>query len=111
MKDDLLYLGHIRDAILTIAEYTSEGREAFFHDKKTQDAVVRNIEVIGEAAKNMSDTLKSKYSHVAWREITGMRDKVIHDYAGVDLKLVWDVIENNLPSLLKTIEKMIEELG
>lgn len=107
MKDDRLYLGHIRDAIVRIQRYTQDGRDVFFSQEETQDAVVRNLEIIGEATKKMSESTKSRAPEVPWREIAGMRDKVIHDYAGVRLDLVWEVVERNLPPLLHATERLL----
>ena len=80
MKDDRIYLLHIRDAIRHIVEYTATGKESFFADRKTQDAVVRNLEIIGEATKRVSLSLKAAHPDIAWKPIAGMRDKLIHDY-------------------------------
>lgn len=88
MKDDRMYLLHIRDALGNIREYTAPGREAFFNERKTQDAVIRNLEIIGEAVKHMSASLKATHNTIAWKQIAGMRDRLIHDYFGVDLNLV-----------------------
>ena len=101
MKDDRAYLLHIRDAIEKIRGYTSEGRKAFLNDPKTQDVVARNLEIIGEATKNLSDTLKRPHPGVPWKRIAGMRDKMIHEYLGVNLKLVWEVVDKELPLLRK----------
>ena len=88
MKDDRIYLLHIRDAIRQIVEYTVTGKDSFLVDRKTQDAAIRNLESIGEATKRISPGLKSAHSDVAWKPIAGMRDKLIHDYFGVNVPLV-----------------------
>jgi uncharacterized protein with HEPN domain len=110
MKDDRIYLLHIRDAAYRVFEYTRDGRDAFIADPKTQDAVIRNIEVIGEATKNLSDTLKSSHSDIPWKQIAGMRDTLIHRYFGVKLDLVWQVVESHLPPFLKRIEAILSAL-
>ncbi|MDH4154176.1 MAG: DUF86 domain-containing protein [Nitrospira sp.] len=99
MKDDRIYLFHIRDAIQQILTYTTSGKNSFFADRKTQDAVIRNLEIIGEATKHLSASLKDANPEIAWKPIAGMRDKLVHDYFGVNLQLVWDVIERDLPGL------------
>src|SRR5437868_5050940 len=79
-QDDRVYLLHICDAIARIFEFTKDGKEYFMSDRRTQDAVIRNIEIIGEAVKNLSRDLRGAYPEVPWRTIGGIRDKVIHDY-------------------------------
>ncbi len=101
---------HIRDAIQRILDYTTEGKDFFFTDLKTQDAVVRNLEIMGEAVKNISESLKDNHPDVPWRQIAGMRDKVIHEYFGVNLQLVWEAVERNLRHLKEKIEAILQEL-
>ena len=111
MKDDRIYLLHIRDAIRQIVEYTAIEKEVFFADRKTQDAVVRNLEIIGEATKRVSITLKQAHPDVAWKPIAGMRDKLIHDYFGVNVQLVWEVVERDLPVLYEKVMSVLKPLG
>ena len=82
----------MRDAIDRALKYTEPGREAFLADPMTQDAVIRNLEIIGEAAKRVPEASRARAPHLPWREMAGMRDKLVHDYFGVDLELVWDVV-------------------
>lgn len=107
MSSDRVYLLHIQEAIGWILEYTTGGEEAFFEDKKTQDAVLRNLEVIGEAVKNRSPELQKRYPDVPWKRIAGMRDQLIHGYFGVDLHLVYDTVRSNLPELEKRVEEIL----
>ena len=93
MKDDRVYLEHIRDALADIGTYTSAGRDAFFEQRIRQDATLRKLEVIGQAVKNRSEGSKSRRPQIPWKQIAGMRDKVFHDYFGVNLEIVWGVVE------------------
>ena len=109
MKEDRLYLVHIKDAIEQILRYTQQGREAFFGDRQIQDATIRNLEIIGEAVKHVSKKLRSAHPDVPWKRIAGMRDKMIHDYFGVDPRLVWDVVEREIPFLLRKVEEILSK--
>ena len=73
--------------------------ESFYRDKKTKDAVVRNFEIIGEAARQVSSDFKAEHSEIEWREISDLRNKIIHEYFGVDYVILWEIIQLNLPSL------------
>ncbi len=110
MREDRIYLLHIRDAITQILEYVHEGRQSFMLDSKTQDAVIRKLEIVGEATKNISPELKTQHPQIPWRSMAGMRDKLIHEYFGVDTTLVWETVEYQLPDIAKRIEKMIVQL-
>ena len=110
MKDNRPYLLHIRDAILRILGYTRRGKRAFLSDTKTQDAVIRNLEVIGEAAKNVSADIRERHGSIPWKLMAGMRDKMIHEYFGVDLQIVWTVVSKELPKLLREVESALKRL-
>jgi hypothetical protein len=110
VKDDRLYLQHVLDAIDRVEVFTKEGKDEFLADLKTQDAVVRNLEVIGEAVKNLSPDTTATKPEIPWREIAGMRDKVIHHYFGVDLAVVWDSVENDLPKLKRAATEILKSL-
>jgi uncharacterized protein with HEPN domain len=107
VKDDRVYLEHIRDALADIATYTSAGREAFFDQRIRQDATLRKLEVIGQAVKNLSEESKSRRPQIPWKQIAGMRDKVIHDYFGVNLDIVWAVVEKDLPQLERAVRDLL----
>jgi len=106
-RDERLYLTDIRDAIQKVLDYTAGGRDAFLSDPKTQDAVVRNIEIMGEAVKSVSDATRMAHPEIPWRDISDMRNKAIHDYFRVDLRVVWDVVERDLPALRQQIEVLL----
>lgn len=99
MKDQGLYLGHIREAIADIRTYAAAGEEAFRSDRMRQDAIIRKLEVIGEAVKQLSDETRRREPAIPWRQIAGMRDHLSHAYFGVDLALVWRVVERDLEPL------------
>ena len=106
MKDDRVYLRHILEAIQDIEQYASVGRDAFMADKMRQDAVVRKLEV-GEAVKNLSENAKQGRPEIPWRQIAGMRDRLTHDYFGVDLVLVWATVEKDVPNLKAAVEQIL----
>lgn len=111
MKSDLPYLKHILDAISKIEKYVkSMELEKFLKDSKTQDAVVRELEVIGEATKRLSEETRQRYPEVPWTEVAGTRDRLIHAYFDVDLAEVWKTVERDLPQLKRTVKKAITEL-
>jgi len=108
MKNDSVYLHHICDAIIDIERYTAGGKQAFFAEKIIQDAVIRNLEIIGEAVKNISQQTREKNPDIPWKRIAGLRDILIHQYFGVDLETVWLVVENRLPLFLQQIRPLLE---
>ena len=110
MKDDRVYLQHIRDALDDIATYANAGREAFLAERMRQDATIRKLQVIGHAVKNLSDSPKSRKKDIPWKQIAGLRDKVIHDYFGVDLEIVWAVVQKDLPTLRRAIDDLLAEV-
>ena len=110
-KDDKVYLLHILDSTRRILAFTKDGESAFLADEKTQDAVIRNFEIIGEAAKNVSEDLKGKHPELEWKDIAGMRDKLIHHYFGVKLQLVWRSVQDDIPVLDDKIRSILSTLG
>ena len=110
MSGDLLYLRHILDAIEKIESYTAQGRQTFMTHSYWQDAVIRQLEIIGEATKNLSTELRDRYQEIPWRRISGLRDVLIHEYMGVDLAAVWEITQVNIPPLKNQIQRILEEL-
>ena len=107
MKDDRLYLGHIREAAERVVLYGREGEERFREDLRTQDAIIRNLQVMGEAVKKISPETQEAHPTIPWKDIAGMRDRVVHDYFGVSLDIVWDVVANHVPALLDQLRRSL----
>jgi uncharacterized protein with HEPN domain len=106
-----LFLKDVNKSINRIIEYT-EGmdREEFFRDYKTFDAVMRNLEIIGEAIKHIPAEIKETSKEIEWKKIAGLRDIVIHQYFGIDEDIIWDVVKNKVPELKPQIEIIIEKV-
>ncbi len=112
MKDDTVYLRHILDAISQIEEYVAGVQvEAFLRNRLIQDGVIRQFEIIGEATKNLSPMLKERYPHIPWKDIAGMRDKLIHQYFGVDLSAVWETVAHDLPLFKDDVSRILSAMS
>jgi len=112
MKKDKAYLKDILDAISDIEVFITNVNEAeFYKNKEKKYAVVRALEIIGEAAKNLSKELRSKHKEIPWKEIAGMRDKLIHWYFGIKWELVWETVKNKIPELKNQLLKISAELN
>ena|SRR3989304_2086228 len=99
-REDTAIIQDMKEAIDRIMSYTSRMEyNGFRQDYKTQDAVIRNIEILDEAAKLLSDETKEKYPNIPWKDIARTRDKLIHDYFGVNIDIVWDIAKNEIPTL------------
>jgi uncharacterized protein with HEPN domain len=110
-KDYRDYLQDILDSINDSEEFVKGmSFDDFLKDKKSVNAVIRSIEVIGEAAKKIPPSLKNKFYDVPWKKMAGMRDKLIHEYFGVDLEIIWEVIKKDLPSIKPLIVETIDHL-
>jgi uncharacterized protein with HEPN domain len=109
VKDPAVFLRHIQDAIARIEAYTATGRRAFLADTMVQDAVIRNLEVIGEAVRNLPLDLRRQHPKIPWRSITALRNILIHEYFGVDLEIVWRVVDRRLPALKHHVELMLKK--
>lgn len=107
-KDNQVFIGHIFESIQAIQKYCKEVKKKdFFEDEQLQDSVMRRLEIIGEAVKKISPDFKNRYKEIEWQKIAGMRDVLIHDYFGIDIKLVWNTIKKDLPKLKKQVKELI----
>jgi uncharacterized protein with HEPN domain len=111
LRNSIDYLEDIQDAITKGINFVENiSFDEFLKDEKTQYALIRAIEIIGEASKKIADDLKTKYTSVPWSEISGMRDKLIHDYFGVNEEVVWKTAKEDLPMLKTKIEVIISSM-
>jgi len=109
-KDPRVYLAQILERIVRIETYTKAGKESFLTDHLIQDGVIRNLEVIGEAASRIAVEYRAAHPEFPWRGMTALRNVLIHDYEGVDLQKVWRVVEKELPSLKAAIKRILPPL-
>jgi uncharacterized protein with HEPN domain len=109
-KEPVEYLKHIRDESLYIISVTGKDitKEEFLNDETLKRALVRSLEIIGEASKKIPADFKIKWNNVKWKEMAGMRHRLIHDYMGINYSIVWDVIKNKIPGLCEQIVSAIE---
>jgi uncharacterized protein with HEPN domain len=108
-RRDKDFLSDIAEAMEMITRYTKGlTLKKFMIDRKTQDAVVRNLEIIGEATKNISNDLKTKYPEIPWKKLAGLRDKLIHFYFGIDYKIVWNIVRKELPKFINPLTKVLK---
>lgn len=111
MKDDRVYLDHILECLRWISVYTAEGRDAFFNDRKTQSAVLRELQIMAESAHRLSGDLKRRHPEVSWQGLAGFRNVLVHDYLGIKPERVWMIIENDVPVLRAAAEDLRRSLG
>ena len=109
-KDPIEYLKHIADECeYIISVSTNLSKDNFLRDETLKRAIVRSLEIIGEATKNVSADFKIKWSSIQWKNMAGMRDRLIHDYIGINYSIVWDVIKNKIPELNNQIKEVLNK--
>jgi uncharacterized protein with HEPN domain len=111
-REPIILLQDIVESIEKIKSYTEEmSLELFTNDDKTIDAVIRNFEIIGEATNRIPNQIKEEFNEINWHRIKGFRNRLVHDYMGVDLGIIWEIIENDIDELHNQILEIIEKLG
>jgi uncharacterized protein with HEPN domain len=111
-KDIRVYIEDILDSISKIEEYCGDAKEEdFYRNSQVQDAIMRRLEIVGEAVKSIPPSVRGRYPQVPWKKIAGMRDVLIHEYSGVNLRRVWKVIKQDLPDLKVKVLEIKKDLG
>ena len=111
MKDDRVYLSHVLRCIARIEGYTAGGRDAFFASHLIQDGVIRNLQTLAESSQRLGDGIKASRPEVDWRGLSGFRNVLVHDYLGVDLDLVFRIVEHDVPRLKRACLDALEALS
>ena len=109
MKDDAAYLRHIVECIHRIEEDVVGGREKFMNSHTIQDAVLRNLQTMSESTQRLSDVLKAEKPEIEWRRVAAFRNLLVHNYLGIDLETVWEIVQRDLPALRRTVTAMLQE--
>ena len=110
MKDDAFYLRHVLECIRRVEEDTASGVEVFRTSRVTQDAVLRNLQVLAESCQRLSAPLKARWPQVEWSQIAAFRNVLVHDYLGLDLEQIWKITQSDVPALRKNVELMLREM-
>ena len=110
MKDDRIHLNHILECIQAILQFTESGGKTFKESKLIQDAVLRNLQTLGQSVSRLSDALRAAHPEVDWRGIIGFRNVLVHDYLGINLTRVWEIVENELPGLREKVTAILKTL-
>ncbi|MGA9995480.1 MAG: HepT-like ribonuclease domain-containing protein [Pyrinomonadaceae bacterium] len=110
MKDDAVYLRHIAECIRRVEENIAGGRDLFLTTHALQDATLRNLQTMSEATQRLSDTIKSTYPEIEWVRIEAFRNVLVHNYLGIDLELIWETIERDMPELKRAVTEMLQDV-
>lgn len=109
MKDDDIYLGHIKECIWRIEENVSPGKERFMQSHTLQDAVLRNLQTMSEATQRLSEALKTGHPEIEWMRIASFRNVLVHNYLGIDLEIIWNVVQRDVPQLKFALEAILRK--
>ena len=109
MRDDRERLLDIQEAIDNIKKYAVRGQQAFGEDELVQSWVIRQLQILGEAATKISDDFQGRHPDVPWHKIIGMRNILVHDYFGIDVNIVWSIVEKDMPVLERQIKELLKE--
>ncbi|MCI0389633.1 MAG: DUF86 domain-containing protein [Acidobacteria bacterium] len=109
MKDDEVYLDHIKECVHRIEENTGKGRDEFLQSHTLQDAILRNLQTMSEATQRLSDDLKAAHPEIEWASIAAFRNVLVHDYLGIDLQIIWDITQRDVPELKRVINALLGE--
>ena len=110
MRDDRQRLLDIHEAIERIEKYTDEGRAAFEQNELIQNWIVHHLQIIGEASRNLSASFRNQHPEIAWSDIIGMRNVLVHHYFDIDIEIVWSVVEHELPDLERKVEAILKDM-
>ena len=109
-NNDLTYLGDILDAIQRIESYTTQvSKQGFIENFMMQDAVMLQIEIIGEATNSISEAFQEKHDEIPWAQMRALRNRIVHDYRGINLNVIWDTVQNDLPALKRQAQDILGE--
>ena len=108
MKDNSVYLHHILECTTRIERNTNQGRDQFMESHTLQDAVMRNLQVIAESTQRLSDKIKSSQPEIEWDRISAFRNVIVHDYLGVDLNVIWQITQRDIPELKQAVLSMLK---
>jgi uncharacterized protein with HEPN domain len=109
VKDDTVYLKHILECIRRIEENTGEGREKLLASHTLQDAVLRNLQTLSESAQRLPESSKAKHPEIEWRRIAAFRNLLVHDYLGIDMERVWEIVQRDVPALKRAASELLQE--
>jgi len=109
MRDDTVYLLHIRECIRRIEEDVAPGKDTFLSSHTLQDAVLRNLQTMSESTQRLSDVVKVRYPEIEWRRISAFRNVLVHNYLGVDLEIIWEIVERDVPKLKRAVLAALNE--